>query len=78
MGTYYLIYGEAHICEKWYNINPLIKKPGSSLRACPIIEGQSWLRDAYEKLGNDHYMHGRPANLSRDLREIFDEDDDEN
>ncbi|BDF32987.1 hypothetical protein CE91St62_10520 [Lachnospiraceae bacterium] len=49
-GTYYSIYAEAHIGEKWYNINPLIKKQDGSLRACPIIEGQSWLRDAYDKL----------------------------
>lgn len=39
MGTYYSIYAEAHIGEKWYNINPLIKEPDGSLRACPIIEG---------------------------------------
>jgi hypothetical protein len=26
MGTYYSIYAETHIGEKWYNINPLIKK----------------------------------------------------
>ncbi len=77
VGTYYSIYAEAHVGDKWYNISPLIKEPDGSLRVCPIVGGKSWLRDTYDELENDRYMCGKPMDLSPELRETFDHDDDE-
>lgn len=47
------------------------------MRACPIVEGKSWFKDAHDELENDRYMCGKPMDLSPELREIFDHDDDE-
>ena len=77
MGTYYSIYAEARVGKKWYNISPLIKDSDGSIKAYPIIDGKSFLSETYDKLKDDLYMCGRPADLSPELREIFDEDDDE-
>lgn len=77
MGTYYSIYAEACVGEKWYNISPLIKGRDGVIKAYPIIDGKSFLSETYDKLRDDLYMRGRPADLSPELREIFNEDDDE-
>lgn len=77
MGTYYSIYAEARVGKKWYNISPLIKGTDGLIKAYPIIDGKSFLRETYDELKDDLYMCGRPADLSPELREIFDHDDDE-
>lgn len=77
MGTYYSIYAEARVGKKWYNISPLIKDTDGSIKAYPIIDGKSFLSETYDKLKDDLYMCGRPADLSPELQEVFDEDDDE-
>lgn len=78
MGTYYSIYAEARVGKKWYNISSLIKDTDESIKAYPIIDGESFFRETHEKLKDDLYMCGRPADLSPELRGIFDRDDDEN
>ena len=63
--------------EKRYNISPLIKDRDGVIKAYPIIDGKSFLSETYDKLKDDLYMCGRSADLSPELREIFNEDDDE-
>ncbi len=77
MGTYYSIYAEVHVGDKWYNISPLARRENGDVRAQPIIYGQSLLRDAYEELEEDCYMRGRPADISDELKQIFNHEDDE-
>ncbi len=78
MGTSYYMYAEVRIGNKWYNINPLMRKKDGDIWVCPIFYGRSRVREAYEKLEENRYMHGRPADLSDELRQkVFYHEDDE-
>ncbi len=77
MGTYYYIYAEVRVGDKWYNISPLAKRKNGDIQVLPIIHGQSLLRDAYEELEGTCFMRGRPADLSDELKNLFPHKDDE-
>ena len=76
MGVSYVIYAEARVGDKWYNICPLRKSEDGKLEILPIAEGRSWLREAVEELEECAYAHGRQLDFSEELRNRFNEDDD--
>lgn len=76
MGVSYVIYAEARVGDKWYNICPLRKSEDGKLEILPIAEGRSWLREAVEELEECAYAHGRQSDFSEELRNRFNEDDD--
>ena len=78
MGTEYSIYAEVRVKDKWYSINPLIPEESGKLTIVPILSGRSRLKNAVDELEESAYIHGRPADLSNELKSIFfqrDEDD---
>lgn len=77
MGTYYSIYAEVRVGDKWYNLNPMFQRENGMLDVCPILEGQSWLRDAYEELEESLYAYGRPNDISKEVKTVFSHEDDE-
>lgn len=76
MGVSYVIYAEARVGDKWYNICPLRKSEDGKLEILPIAEGRSWLREAVEELEECAYAHGRQSDFSEELRNRFNEYDD--
>ena len=77
MGTYYAIYAEVRVGNKWYNLNPLFQRDDGRLDVCPVLYGRSWLREAYEMLEEDQYDCGRPDDMSKEVRMDFGHADDE-
>lgn len=76
MGTYYSIYAEARVGNKWYNICPLMREDGE-ITAQPILSGKSMLRSCVDELEEQSYMRGRPDDLSDEIRKIYPQADDE-
>ena len=76
MGVSYVIYAEARVGDKWYNICPLRKNDDGRLTILPIAEGRSWLREAIEELEECAYAHGRQSDFSEELRNRFNEADE--
>lgn len=54
----------------------MIKDSDGSIKAYPIIDGEPFLREIYEKLKYDLYMCGKPDDLISELQEIFEDDND--
>lgn len=77
MGTYYSIYAEVRVGNKWYNLNPMFQRDDGKLDACSVISGRNWLREAYEELEESRYACGRPEDLSKEVRTVFSHVDDE-
>lgn len=77
MGTYYSIYAEVRVGDKWYNLNPLFQREDGKLDVCPILSGRSWLRETYEELEESRYACGRPENTSKEVKSVFPHEDDE-
>lgn len=77
MGTYYDVYAEVKVGNKWYNLNPLFTRDDGRIYVCPVVSGQSWLRDAYDELEEYKYSTGRPNDLSKELKTVFTHDNDE-
>lgn len=77
MGTYYSIYAEVRVGNKWYNLNPMFQRDDGKLDVCSVISGRNWLREAYEELEESRYACGRPEDLSKEVRTVFSHVDDE-
>lgn len=77
MGVDYVIYAEARVGDKWYNICPLRKGTDGKLTVLPIAEGRSWLREAVDELDEYSYACGRQPDFSEEIKCIFNEDDNE-
>lgn len=77
MGTYYSIYAEVRVGDKWYNLNPMFQRDDGNLDVCSVISGRGWLRDAYDELEESKYACGRPKDLSKEVGTIFCHADDE-
>ena len=77
MGTYYSIYAEVRVGNKWYNLNPVFKRDDGKLDICPVLSGRNYLHEAYLELEEAHYANGRPENMCAELRTVFDHTDDE-
>ncbi len=76
MGVYHEIYAEVKVGNKWYSLNPL-RPTDNGYKVMPIIQGQSYLQEAFEELEEASYMQGRPDDMSSKLREAFPHDDNE-
>lgn len=77
MGTYYAIYAEVRVNNKWYNLNPLLQREDGRLDVCPVISGRNWLRETYEELEESQYFCGRPDDISKEVKTVFHHDDEE-
>lgn len=77
MGTYYSIYAEVKVGDRWYNLNPLFQREDGKLDVMPVISGRSSLRDAYDELEESRYQYGRPDTMSQEVRTVFYHNNDE-
>lgn len=77
MGTYYSIYAEVRVGNKWFNISPLMRNEDGNVRVQPIISGKSMLHETVEELREDSFMCGRPSDMSDELLSIYNHADDE-
>lgn len=77
MGTYYSIYAEVRVGDKWYNLNPLFQGEDGEIDVCPVLDGRSWLREGYEELEENSYACGRPKDISKEVKTVFAHEDDE-
>ena len=77
MGTYYAIYAEVRVGNKWYNLNPLFQRDDGKLDVCPVISGRNWLHDAYDELEESRYCWGRPEDMSKEVKTVFFHEDSE-
>lgn len=77
MGTDYVIYAEARVGDKWYNICPMRKGVDGEMVVLPIVEGRTWLREAVDELDEYSYACGRLPDFSEEIKSIFNEDDNE-
>ena len=77
MGTYYAIYAEVRVGNKWYSLNPTFQRTDGKIDVCPVVSGRNWLREAYEELEEVQYSYGRPEDLSKEVRSVFCHEDDE-
>lgn len=75
MGTYYSIYAEVRVGNKWYNLNPIFRRDNGELDVRPIIAGRSWLRETFNELEECQYSCGRPDDMSKELRTVFNHED---
>ena len=77
MGVYYYIYAEVRVGNKWYNISPLMRDREGEVKVRPVLHGQSWIRQAFEKMADDCQYRGLPKDVSEELRTIFPYGEDE-
>ena len=77
MGTYYAIYAEARVGNKWYSINPLMRNENGDIVVYPAMSGQSQMREAAEELEEYCFMRGCPDNLSDELKQVYSHSNDE-
>ena len=71
MGTRYYIYAEIQVNNKWYNLNPIMKKHDGSLVVRPIYDGASGFYDVYCELDEHRISSGLPEDMSTELRSVF-------
>lgn len=77
MSTYYSVYAEVKVNDKWYNLNPIYFNEKDLMKVVPIASGQSYFRETYEELEEDCYMWGLPKDLSKELKTVFNHELDE-
>ncbi len=77
MSVYYSIYAEVRVGSKWYNLSPLMRNADGEVKARPVIIGQSWMKEAVDELEEACFMHGKPADISDELKKVFCHEDDE-
>lgn len=77
MGTYYSIYAEVRVGDKWYNLNPLFQREDGTLNICPVVSGRNWLRETYEELEESRYACGLPEDISKEVKMVFPHEDNE-
>lgn len=72
MGTYYTLYAEAKIGDKWFNFNPYIRNLKGELDIAPIYGWeQSGFREAYEELDDLFTAKGYPEDMCDELKKLF-------
>lgn len=77
MGTEYSIYAEVRVKDKWYSLNPLVCDAEENMLLMPILSGRSRIKEAVDELEDSAYAHGRPVDLSKELRSVFHQGDEE-
>ena len=72
MGTYYTLYAEAKIRDKWFNFNPFIRNVKGELTIAPIYGWeQSYFREAYDELTDLFSGRGYPEDMCEELKQHF-------
>lgn len=77
MGTSYTIYAEVRVRDKWFSINPYVRKINGEVKMIPLDSWGSCFFQTYNELEEQCYMHGRPNNLSEEMRKLFPEADED-
>ena len=77
MGTHYYIYAEVWVKDKWYNLNPMMKKHDGSFILRPICDSGSEFFDICNDLEEQRIDVGIPDDMSEELRAIYHKDLDE-
>lgn len=75
MGTYYRVFAEAKVKEKWINFNPYILDLGGKIVLAPLIGyEQSSFYEAFDEMNEDVWYQGYPDDLCQELNEFLDLD----
>ena len=77
MGTSYTIYAEVRVRDKWFSINPYVRKINGEVKMIPLGSWGSCFFQTYNELEEQCYMHGRPDNLSEEMKKLFPEADED-
>ena len=77
MGTHYYVYAEIKVGDRWYNLNPMMKKHNGTLAVRPIYDTGSFFFDICNDLEEHRIGVGIPDDMSPELRSIFRENLDE-
>ena len=77
MSTHYYIYAEVRVKDKWYNLNPLMKKHDGSMVVRPIFDAASNFYDVFVDLESCRTEIGIPGDMSPELRSAFRDNLDE-
>lgn len=77
MGTSYTIYAEVRVRDKWFSINPYVRKINGEVKMIPLDSWGSCFFQTYNELEEQCYMHGRPDNLSEEMKKLFPEADED-
>lgn len=77
MSTYYTVYAEVKIKDKWYNLNPYIKCTDGSFKMQSIMWAQSAFFDTYVELEECASYRGLPNDMSEDMKVLFHENLDD-
>ena len=75
MGTYYRVFAEAKVKDKWINFNPYILDLGGKIILAPLIGyEQSSFYEAFDEMNGDIWYHGYPEDLCQELNEFLELD----
>ncbi len=77
MSTSYYVYAEVRVGTRWYNLNPLMKKPDGSWNLRPIFVGCSSFFEVFNHMEQYRTDVGIPDDMSPELRSVFHENLDE-
>lgn len=77
MGTHYYVYAEVRVKDKWYNLNPMLKKHDGSFVLRPIYDASSMFFDICNDLEEERIGVGIPDDMSAELRATYHENLDE-
>ena len=77
MSTYYYIYAEARYKDKWYSINPIVRKADGTYLVKEVFWAQSGFREMYYNMEEWATERGIPDNLSVELRSKYRENLDD-
>jgi len=77
MSTHYYVYAEVKVGDRWYSLNPTMKKPDGSFSVRPIYDSCSAFFEIYNDLEEKLVFRGIPDDMSPELRSLYHEDLDE-
>lgn len=77
MSVRYHVYAEIKVGDRWYNLNPLMKKHDGTLVVRPIYDNGSFFFDICNDLEDHRIGVGIPDDMSPELRNVFHENLDE-
>lgn len=77
MGTHYYVYAEIKVGDRWYNLNPMMKKHDGTMAVRPIYDTGSFFFDICNDLEDHRIDVGIPDDMSPELRSVFHEKLDE-
>ena len=77
MGTHYYIYAEIQVKDRWYSLNPMMKRHDGSFVLRPIYDDGSMFFNICNDLEEQRIDIGIPDDMSEELRSIYHKDLDE-